>query len=210
VDGGLQAFAASGFGAGETSRTPSEGGMKVQEGTADAEEGGETSMIKAGNATGGGGTKTVMPWVKAMVAPSNMKMSDTTTPDLTLRLEAAHGCRAGDIRGCLCYNHQEGILYPVAALVVIYNPRTGQQLFHRGHRGDVISLSVSPCGRFAASGGASDGLPRVRVWDSCTGSILFEPAPVNRRGFSLLCFSPDGHWLASMGLDSEHTLAVYM
>jgi len=35
-------------------------------------------------------------------------MSDTTAPGIRTRLEAVHGCRAGDIRGCLWYNHEEG------------------------------------------------------------------------------------------------------
>lgn len=32
---------------------------------------------------------------------------------------------------------------------------------------------------------------------------------LHRVGVALLAFSCDGHWLASMGHDPEHTLAVY-
>lgn len=52
---------------------------------------------------------------------------------------------------------------------VIYDPRTGQQSYHTGHSGDVISLTVSTCRRFAASGDAANP-PRVHVWDSVTGA----------------------------------------
>lgn len=62
-----------------------------------------------------------------------------------------------------------GIVYPAAALGVIYDPRTGRQSYHEGHRGDIISLAVSLCGRFAASGDAACP-PRVHVWDAVTGA----------------------------------------
>lgn len=62
-----------------------------------------------------------------------------------------------------------GIVYPAAALGVIYDPRTGRQSYHEGHRGDIISLTVSSCRRFAASGDAASP-PRVHVWDAVTGA----------------------------------------
>lgn len=62
-----------------------------------------------------------------------------------------------------------GVIYPVAALCVIYDPRTGRQSYHEGHLGDVINLTVSSCRRFAASGDAADP-PRVHVWDAVTGA----------------------------------------
>ncbi|CAM9158468.1 unnamed protein product, partial [Scytosiphon promiscuus] len=159
-----------------------------------------------------------LPWVSAMVPPSNMKMSDTTRPELRTRLDAVHGCRAEDVRGCLWYNHEEGVVYPVAALGVIYEPRTGRQSYHEGHMGDIISLTVSSCRRFAASGDAAKP-PRVHVWDAVTGAGVVCAAgggsdpgllpSLHRVGVALLAFSCDGHWLASMGHDPEHTLAVY-
>lgn len=179
----------------------------------------------------------------------------------------------------------------MAALGVIYEPRTGRQSYHEGHLGDIISLTVSSCGRFAASGDAANP-PRVHVWDAVTGAgetrqrheyrrcrwltfqlflttvvfsqnvplaanegawkgshrhrtcfasyVLLFPTTMgaagnvqcpyaivgvvcgggggknsgllpslHRVGVALLAFSCDGHWLASMGHDPEHTLAVY-
>lgn len=63
----------------------------------------------------------------------------------------------------------QGIVFPAAALGVIYDPRTGRQSYHEGHGGDVISLTVSSCRHFAASGDAADP-PRVHVWDAVTGA----------------------------------------
>lgn len=62
-------------------------------------------------------------------------------------------------------------MYPAAALGVIYDARTGRQSYHKGHLGDVISLTVSRCGRFAASGDAANP-PRVHVWDAVTGAAV--------------------------------------
>lgn len=36
------------------------------------------------------------------------KMSNTSAPAIRTRLDAVHGCRAEDVRGCLWYNHEEG------------------------------------------------------------------------------------------------------
>eukprot|EP00752_Nemacystus_decipiens_P008508 g7598.t1 len=171
-----------------------------------------------GGGGGGGGGKGKLPWVAAMVPPSNMKMSDTSSPEIRTRLDAVHGCRAEDVRGCLWYNHEEGVVYPAAALGVIYDPRTGRQSYHEGHRGDIISLTVSSCRRFAASGDAACP-PRVHVWDAVTGAGVVCAAGAGERsgvlpsihgvGVALLAFSPNGHWLASMGHEAQHALAVY-
>ncbi|CBJ26175.1 conserved unknown protein [Ectocarpus siliculosus] len=195
------------------------GGGEAAGGDVAAAGGGETAAASVGAAMAGvSPSKAKMPWVAAMVPPSNMKMSDTTAPELRTRLDAVHGCRAEDLRGCVWYNHEEGIVYPVAALCVIYDPRTGRQSYHESHLGDVISLTVSSCRRFAASGDAADP-PLVHVWDAVTGAgVVCGGAggetsgllpSLHRVGVALLAFSCDGHWLASMGHDPEHTLAVY-
>ncbi|CAB1119500.1 unnamed protein product [Ectocarpus sp. CCAP 1310/34] len=194
------------------------GGGEVTGGDAAAAGGGESAAASAAAAMAGvSPSKAKMPWVAAMVPPSNMK-ADTTAPEIRTRLDAVHGCRAEDLRGCVWYNHEEGIVYPVAALCVIYDPRTGRQSYHDGHLGDVISLTVSSCRRFAASGDAADP-PRVHVWDAVTGAGVVCGAAggetsgllpsFHKVGVALLAFSCNGHWLASMGHDPEHTLAVY-
>lgn len=40
--------------------------------------------------------------------PFARKMSNTSAPAIRTRLDAVHGCRAEDVRGCLWYNHEEG------------------------------------------------------------------------------------------------------
>lgn len=118
-------------------------------------------------------------------------------------------------------NANQGVVYPAAALGVVFDPRTGHQVYHTGHQGDIISLTISKCGRFAASGDAARR-PRVHVWNAVTGAgviatgledveagIVSALPPIHRIGVGLLAFSSDGHWLASMGHDPEHTLAIY-
>ena len=114
------------------------------------------------------------------------------------------------MRGCLLYNANGSVLFPAAAVGVVYDPATNAQSFHIGHRGDVISMAVTDNGLVAATGD-SHAQPQVRVWDAMTGQTLAVLPRVaqQRRGISALAFSRDGKWCASVGQDTHHTVAAF-
>jgi WD40 repeat protein len=60
-----------------------------------------------------------------------------------------------------------------------------------GPHADVRYVSVSPDGRWVATG--SHSAPAVRVWDATDGRMVAE---LPSDGWTELCFSPDGRWLA--------------
>ena len=47
------------------------------------------------------------------------------------------------------------------------------------------------------------------VWAAGAGERSGVLLSVHSNGVALLAFSPDSHWLASMGHEAQHTLAVY-
>ena len=95
-----------------------------------------------------------------------------------------------------------------AAVGVIYKPADHSQLFHFGHKNDIISLTVSSCGRFCATGDLGKDVS-VRIWDALTGQLLNNLDKVHWRGVSHLAFSPDSKYLVSIGMDDNHTTCVY-
>jgi microtubule-associated protein-like 6 len=65
----------------------------------------------------------------------------------------------------LCYNLLGHVLYPVAAVVVVYDKERHSQTFFRGHDDDITCLAVAPDRRVVASGQLGKD-PCVLVWDS--------------------------------------------
>ena len=171
----------------------------------------------------------VAAWISALVPPSNLEQEDPGAPQISLRLECAHGQRSDDVRGLVGYNAQGGVVYACGGLGVVYDSRTHTQCFHFHHPeggdpscgdlhmdddgvtsglADISALSVSPDGHFAASGDQGK-TPRVRVWDAMTGNTISVLPRHLRGGILVLSFSRDGRHLAAIGSDADHSYALY-
>ena len=129
-------------------------------------------------------------------------------PPLDLDLDFAHGARCGDVRNAVKYNYRGGVVFPSAALGVIYDAGTHSQGFHTGHNGDIVAMAMSASGLVVATGDAGKA-PVVRLWDALTGKLLKALPRVHLKGVGQLAFSADGKWLASVGQDTNHTIATY-
>ena len=64
----------------------------------------------------------------------------------------AHGVRCGDVRNAVRYNCRGEVVFPSAALGVIYDAGMHAQFFHTGHRGDIISMAMSASKLVVATG----------------------------------------------------------
>jgi WD40 repeat protein len=148
------------------------------------------------------------PWRKTIVAPSNIMPETDEAPQQELSLEYVHGYRSEDVRNSIKYNPMNEIVWHAGATGVIYNQIFHSQKFFPGHRYDIISLAITDDGKFVATG-ESCSTPRVRIWDANTGVEVAALPVVHLRGISALAFSRDGRFLASMGHDRHHTVAIY-
>lgn len=102
------------------------------------------------------------------------------------------------------------IVYPAAGLAVVAAVRgeAASQRFFAGHTAAVSCLAMHPS--LAVCATAQGGLsPYVCVWDVGTSQPLATLRGVHTRAVRALAFSADGRWLASLGADGSHALALY-
>jgi WD40 repeat protein len=78
----------------------------------------------------------------------------------------------------------------------LFDVATGiDKMTFRGHRGTIISLTISPDGRLLATGDSLDGT--IRLWSLVTGKCLAVLSGHTQREIRCLAFSPDSRVLAS-------------
>merc|ERR1712054_30615 len=134
----------------------------------------------------------VKPWLGSIVAPTNHPEQDVAAPGTGLELDYVHGYRSQDATNNLFYNAAGEVVYSSAAIGIIYNSVEHRQKFYVGHDDDIISLAVSPDRQFVATGQGICVLPSYHT-----------------RGVPCVAFSADSKQLASVGQDSDHSIAVY-
>ena len=100
------------------------------------------------------------------------------------------------------------IVYHVAGVGIKYDLEEKSQLFNLEHKEEITSCAVHPEGHTVATGELGKN-PNIVLWDSNSGSTLMTMKGYHKRGVSLLTFSDDGKLLYSVGMDDDHSIAVY-
>jgi Ca2+-binding EF-hand superfamily protein len=173
--------------------------------------------IEVRSNSGGDEFMAVKPWLATIKEPTNFSSSriSNDAPDANLSLEWVYGYSGQDQRNNLryCLNDSNGItriVYPAAAVGVVYNPRTHTQQFYHGHDDDITCLTMHPDGETCATGQLGKN-PSIHVWRPVTSnnrsdhsdpSTLHKLVGFHKRGISQLAFSVQGHKLASIGMVS--------
>jgi microtubule-associated protein-like 6 len=120
-----------------------------------------------------------------------------------------HGYRSGDCRNNLYFSAAGAVVFPAAAVGVVYSKSLGKQMFLQGaHTDEIISLAAHPSSQIFASGEIGR-IPSIVVWNSTDLHIIRRIDGVHKRGVPLLAFNAKGNLLASMGLDKDNTIAVH-
>jgi microtubule-associated protein-like 6 len=160
-------------------------------------------------------TDKVTQWLGQLYEPLNHKLSKRihNGPDSNLTLNWAFGYRAQTKRNNLRYicseidpNEPEYVVYPTAALGVVYNLSTRTQSFYQGHDVEVTCMSLHPSGRLIATG---DVCSNIHMWNTTTCECVGVLKGIAKEGIMHLHFSPNGDRIATVGLDSDHTVAIY-
>ena len=159
-----------------------------------------------------GGAANALPCAGDIVAPSQYPTAHPKDaercPEDTLKLEFVHGYRAHDTRGNLAYDKFGKLCYHAAALGVAMHPGTRKQTFFKGHTDDVMCLAMHPGGELVATGEVG-AKPCVHVWRVTDGVRVATIDDAHVVAVTSLAFSADGKYLASVGADAEHTVAVH-
>jgi echinoderm microtubule-associated protein-like 6 len=152
----------------------------------------------------------VKPWVGLATPPAHLPIipDPAAPPARALRLHWVYGYDGQRLRNRIRYTLGGHVVYTVGSVGVVYDPSTHSQRHFLRHTDDVISLTATDDGRFIATGQLGR-VPRVYVWDGETAQALALLRGRLSRGVSELCFSRSGDLLACVGLDDEHTIAVY-
>ncbi len=152
--------------------------------------------------------------------PSWWKKDSTSydVPTSRLKLAWAYGFRGHDARQNAWYNTKGEVCYHTAACGVVYNPASETQRLitddpesddvAEGNSDDVLCMTRHPERRIFATGEIG-GKPKIIVWDSHDVKALAMLQGFHRTAVLCLCFSPCGDYLASVGADAEHSVAVY-
>jgi len=137
--------------------------------------GGDKKKAKASKGRGGSAVK---PWLTSLVPPSkvNSALELSDAPPVSLALDFAHGTRCGDVRNAVRYNAFGDIVYPAAAMGVIYNAPSHSQQYHTGHRGDVVAMAMDTQGLIFATGDGSLGEVSEVMRDSLSFHNIFSSA----------------------------------
>ncbi|XP_047132983.1 echinoderm microtubule-associated protein-like 6 isoform X1 [Hydra vulgaris] len=135
-------------------------------------------------------------------------MVDKTPPPVKLRLEYVYGYRGHQCRNNLYYTNSGEIIYFVAGVGIVFDPKLKKQRFFLGHNDDIVSLALHPDGKSVATGQVGKE-PYICIWDvssCCTISILKDN---HQNGIACLAFNTAGTQLASVGLEEYSQLTIW-
>eukprot|EP00658_Telonema_sp_P-2_P060202 TRINITY_DN4917_c0_g5_i3.p1 TRINITY_DN4917_c0_g5~~TRINITY_DN4917_c0_g5_i3.p1 ORF type:complete len:323 (-),score=64.49 TRINITY_DN4917_c0_g5_i3:100-1068(-) len=132
-----------------------------------------------------------------------------------LQLDAVIGF-GGDIQSGLIF-HPDGqhLLYPLGSTIVIRDlAASHSQRFLHGHTDDVSTVTLSPCGRYIASGQVAHMgfTAQILVWDFETGAIIhkLELHKVLIQSLAFSCEDENGIiYLASIGGQDDCNLVIW-
>eukprot|EP00636_Phaeomonas_parva_P008104 CAMPEP_0118868616 /NCGR_PEP_ID=MMETSP1163-20130328/12066_1 /TAXON_ID=124430 /ORGANISM="Phaeomonas parva, Strain CCMP2877" /LENGTH=2540 /DNA_ID=CAMNT_0006803335 /DNA_START=188 /DNA_END=7810 /DNA_ORIENTATION=- len=204
----------------DAARTAGEGGTDVDAGASDIDAAGvetdietddEDAFSGAGARGGGDEFMAVKPWLGAIREPSGWREAPgmDAKPAQTAAVDFVHGFRAADCRNNVLYaGSTSRVVYPAAGLGVVLEVDSHRQWYNQECKDDVLSIAVHPEGHTVATG-EQGKRPRIALWDVNSGATLQVMQGFHRRGVSNLAFSASGALLASVGLDDDHSIAIY-
>lgn len=150
----------------------------------------------------------VAPWKSSIVEPTEWTPTVGST-DIDFELQWIHGFRSHDCRNNVRYSAAGSIVYTAAAVGVVYSKSAGKQRFLQGaHKDEIVGITAHPSGQIFATGEAGRK-PTIIIWDSQEMRTLNRIEGVHERGIPLLAFNSRGNILASIGLDTDHSLSLY-
>ncbi|KAL6102152.1 eml6 [Pungitius sinensis] len=127
-------------------------------------------------------------------------------------LDHVFGFRGFDCRNNLHYlNDGTDIVYHTAATAIVHSLSTGTQSFYLEHTDDILSLTANqhPKYKNVIATGQIGSTPTIHVWDAMSKQTLSILRCPHAKGVGYVNFSATGKLLLSVGVDPEHTVAVW-
>lgn len=150
----------------------------------------------------------ILPWQKVIVPPNKVPLEDNSEPPDKLEIEFVYGFTCDRTREGFCYLPNGEVAFFGAAVAVIMSQKNRGQRFYMEHNTTICSLDANKIDPVAASGDLG-ATPYIRVWRTDNLKTIGIMHGFHRRGVAHLKFSPNGKYLASVGMDEFHSIAVY-
>lgn len=160
----------------------------------------------------------VHPWKLQVIEPTNaaklMHGGLSDGPGSNLELGYVFGVSAQCTRHCVRYVSEQAdgsgalsIVYPVAAVVVIYNTVTLKQSYYQGHSSEISAMAVHPNNFIVVTGDVTSNL---HMWNVNTLTCLIIIDGMGWDGIQHIAFSPlTGDKFATVSRDNDHTIGIY-
>jgi WD40 repeat protein len=153
-----------------------------------------------------------------IVPPSNPPKLNSNAPKANYKPNYVYGYRGYDSRQNLFFNKEGKLVYPLAALGIIMDPKTNTQTFFGGqplgktsnqHDDNIICLAVSHDRKKVATG-QTGTKPKLFIWDAITNAYTgkYVLTDKNSKAVVACAFSTDGAYIALVDLSPEHTVYV--
>jgi len=168
-------------------------------------------FFEKGERGGGDEFMAVKPYLGAIREPTGWKEPPDCGQilDEELTMKFVYGYRAQDCRSNLSYGDSvTEICYHSGGVGIKYDISDNSQIYNMECVDDILCCAVHPEGHTVATGEVGRK-PKISVWDSNTGSTLAVCSGFHTRGVNLLQFSSSGKFLISVGMDDDHSVAVY-
>lgn len=151
---------------------------------------------------------TMLPWQRAIVAPSRVPAEDHSEPPDTLELEFVYGFSADKCRQSLLYTPEGEAIFIAGSISVIMNQKRRAQRYYMDHASTIMAIAVHRGENVVATSDQGE-LPTIRCWNPVTMETISIMEGFHRRGISHLAFSNDSRLLLSVGQDRFHSIAIY-
>ena len=157
----------------------------------------------------------VEPWRQQCHEPTSWKKSkhEKDGPSTNMELEWVFGLSSQKIRNSAKYivgeldpTTPKFVVFPAAAVSIVYDLETREQSFYQGHSEEITAIALHPNGRRIAT---ADAGAHIHIWDVITLSTVCSIDGVIRQGYQHLAFSPTEDRLCTVGLDPDHTISIY-
>eukprot|EP01135_Chromosphaera_perkinsii_P001223 Nk52_evm22s162 gene=Nk52_evmTU22s162 len=139
---------------------------------------------------------------------AKVKTGKGTKQVKNIQLEYIYGYRGYDMRCNVHYVNESVIVYNAAGAGIVFNTVENTQTFYLEHTDDILSLALHPNKKLVATGQIGKS-PNINVWDVDSKKTLSVIKGFHQRGVCFVDFSNSGEILVSVGLDDNHSIAVY-
>ncbi|RYH20675.1 hypothetical protein EON65_22800, partial [archaeon] len=131
---------------------------------------------------------------------------DPSQPSDELELDWVHGYRGFDTRSNIFYvntpNNGRLVVYHAAALGIVLNPQTKEQKYFRGHKDDILAMTIFDSKDQVLVATGQQALANIYVWEVPSMQTL-AVLPTKQKTVQHLAFSTDGRLLISISEDLQ-------